>query len=259
MMLVAIITVLASFLTASTALHPVPLEWEVVSRRAHDPAAFTQGLAFDREGRLFESTGQWGRSTLREVDPLEGTVLRSRALPDEYFGEGLASVDDELVQLTWKAGLARRYDADTFALVGSHRYDGEGWGLCYDGDRLVMSDGSDTLTFRDAQSFEVLGTVSVTIDGSPLARLNELECDGDSIWANVWMTDSIVRIDPADGRVDGMLDLRGIIEPHPALSASEAVLNGIAYDAATDTFLVTGKDWPELIEIRVGEPGGARP
>jgi glutamine cyclotransferase len=243
--------------TASAASVPM-LEWEVVSRRPHDDTAYTQGLVLDEDGRLFESTGLYGHSTLREVDPQSGELLRSRRLPDTQFGEGLALVGDELIQLTWQRGLARRFEVETFELVGRHRYDGQGWGLCFDGVRLVMSDGSDRLTFRDPRSFEVLGGVAVRADGEPVTRLNELECVGGDVWANVWLTDTIVRIDPADGQVTGVLDLAGIIEPHPAASDTGAVLNGIAYDAEAGTFLVTGKEWPELIEIRVSEAPLAR-
>ncbi len=235
---------------------PVPrLEWEIVSRRPHDQGAFSQGLLLDEDGRLFESTGMWGQSSLREVDPRSGAVLRRRSQPDDQFAEGLALVGDELVQLTWLSGVARRYDVETFAIVGRHRYEGQGWGLCFDGERLIMSDGSDRLTFRDPETFEVLGFVPVTASGQPLARLNELECVGDEVWANVWQTEAIVRVDSADGRVTGVLDLDGVIEPDPAESDRSAVLNGIAYDAEAETFLITGKYWPELIEIRVSESG----
>mgnify|MGYP001820941198 CR=1 FL=1 len=238
---------------ATAPAEPVPLlEWQVVSRRPHDDEAFTQGLVLAPDGRLFESTGLYGSSSVREVDPRSGQVRRSRALPGDQFGEGLALVGDELVQLTWKDGLARRFDAATFEVVGRHRYEGQGWGLCHDGQRLVMSDGSDRLTFRDPTTFEVLGSVAVTVAGQPLTRLNELECIDGEVWANVWLTDTIARIDPADGRVTGMLDLAAVLEPHPVESDGAAVLNGIAYDGAADTFLVTGKRWPQLIEIRVG-------
>ena len=239
---------------ATTAVTPPPiLEWEEVSRRPHDPAAFTQGLVFDAAGRLFESTGQWGESSLRELDPVSGEVLRFEAQPDEHFSEGLAVVGDDLLQLTWRAGLTRRYAADTFELRGTLAYEGEGWGLCFDGERLVMSDGSDTLTFRDPVTFEPLGSVAVTVAGVPLERLNDLECVEGDVWANVWKSDAIVRIAPDDGRVAGVLDLRGLIEPHPAATDPGAVLNGIAYDPETETFLVTGKRWPEMIEIRMLE------
>ncbi len=164
------------FAASAAAVEPVPiLDWEVASRRPHDPAAFTQGLLLEGD-RLFESTGMWGASGVRESDPLSGEVTRAVDLPEEFFGEGLALVEGELIQLTWQAGLARRWDAASFEPLGTHRYDGEGWGLCYDGERLVMSDGSSALTFRDPHSFEPLGEVTVTFEGQPLDRLNELEC-----------------------------------------------------------------------------------
>ncbi len=239
--------------TAATPAAAPLLEWEVVSRRPHDESAFTQGLLLDDDGRMFESTGLYGGSSLREVDPLSGEVLRRVAVPDDSFAEGLALVEDDLIQLTWRAGLARRYSRDGLMLIGSHAYDGEGWGLCHDGERLVMSDGSDTLTFRDPMTFARLGSVTVTVLGESLAALNELECVEGAVWANVWQTDAIVRIDPADGRVTGVLDLAGIVEPDPAASDPSAVLNGIAHDAEAGTFLVTGKRWPELVEIRILE------
>jgi len=250
--LVAAALILATSPTAAPRTIPF-LDWEETSRRPHDSAAFTQGLVLDDAGRLFESTGRYGVSSLREVEAVSGEVLRSEALPVDWFGEGLALLGDDLVQLTWKAGVAQRRYAETFELLETYRYDGQGWGLCYDGERLVMSDGSSGLTFRDAETFEVIGWVEVTLAGEPIANLNELECVEGSVWANVWMSDAIVRIDPGDGQVTGVLDLRGLIEPHPAEADRGAVLNGIAWDAVDGTFLVTGKYWPELIEIRVHE------
>lgn len=249
------VTLLAVILaSASTPPASAPvLEWEVVSRRPHDTGAFTQGLQFDDQGRLFESV-LYGEDDLREVVPESGQLRRSAQLPPAWRAEGLAFVEGDLIQLTWKAGVAVRWDADTFDALALYIYEGEGWGLCYDGQRLVMTDGSDQLTFRDARSFEVLGRVPVTFDGEPLDDLNELECVDGAVWANVWKTDSIYRIDPGSGQVTGRLDLRGIIEPHPAATDADAVLNGIAYDAEADTFLVTGKYWPQMIEIRVFEP-----
>jgi glutaminyl-peptide cyclotransferase len=225
----------------------------VVSRRPHDPDAFTQGLLLDPAGRLYESTGRLGHSTLREVDRWSGRVLRLVALPPDHFGEGLALVRERLIQLTWRNGLAHVWDAGTFVPLGSFDYVGEGWGLCFDGQRLVMSDGSERLTFRDAESFRVLGEVVVLDAGAPLAGLNELECARGAVWANVYETDRIVRIDPDSGQVTGSLDLDGILLPHPSDSRAGAVLNGIAHDGARDTFLVTGKLWPELIQIRVSD------
>ena len=257
--MLAAILAAAPVAPAPAAPAPAPgLEWDVVSRRPHDAAAFTQGLVFDDEGRLFESV-LYGDADLREVRPWSGTVVRSARLPAAWRGEGLALVGDELVQLTWKAGVAVRWDKDGFDALTLHTYEGEGWGLCHDGERLVMSDGSERLTFRHAETFEALGHVRVTLDGAPLEDINELECVGDAVWANVWRTDTIVRIDPASGQVTGRLDLSGIIEPHPAQADAGAVLNGIAHDAEADTFLVTGKNWPEMIEIRVREPDALSP
>jgi glutamine cyclotransferase len=234
---------------------PAALAWEVVSRRPHDAEAWTQGLLLDGQGRLFESTGLEGRSSLREVDPETGRVLRAVALPDDRFGEGLALVGDRLIQLTWQDGVATAWDVLSFTPLERFVYTGEGWGLCFDDQRLVMSDGSDRLTFRDAGTFEPLGSVSVTLAGQPLAALNELECVDGMVWANVWLTDHIVRIDPGTGDVTGILDLSGLNEaPAPDGQAPRDVLNGIAWDAGAGTFLVTGKLWPELVEIRLLEP-----
>ncbi len=251
---------------------PPSLDWEVVSRRPHDAKAWTQGLQLDDDGRLYESTGLRGRSTVREVDPQTGTVLRSAPLPDEQFGEGLAMVGDRLIQLTWQEGVANTWDAATFEALGAFDYEGEGWGLCFDGQRLVMSDGSDRLTFRDPATFEVIGSVRIEPAGLADMRLNELECVDGMVWANAWLTDTIVRIDPAAGRVTGTLDLTGLLDQVPPTDPPGAttpvpstqpplatdppdVLNGIAWDAASGTFLVTGKLWPALFEIRVSEPG----
>jgi glutamine cyclotransferase len=255
--MVSRVGVLLVFLLAAGIVRPLmattpapELAWELVSRRPHDASAFTQGLELGPAGRLFESTGIRGSSTVREVDPSSGEVLRRRDLPPEHFGEGITLVGDRLLGLTYRAGVATAYAVDTFEPLERFAYAGEGWGLCFDGERLVMSDGSDHLTFRDAATFEVLDTVAVTLDGEPLTRLNELECVDDSVWANVWRQDIIVRIDPGLGEVTGVLDIGGIVEPYPP-DAGADVLNGIAYDATSDTFLVTGKYWPELFEIRL--------
>lgn len=234
-----------------SATEPDALDWEVVSRRPHDTAASTQGLLLGPGGELYESTGRYGRSTLREVDPESGSVARSTDLPDAFYGEGLALDDNRLIQLTWREGVAFVYDRTNLEPLAAFAYEGDGWGLCFDGKRLAMSDGSDRITFRDPDSFKVQGHISVTSNGEPQASLNELECVAGRIWANVYQSDRIVRIDSISGEVDGVLDLAGIIEPHPAASSSADVLNGIAWDDTTETFLVTGKRWPELIEIRV--------
>lgn len=219
---------------------------EVVRTLPHDPAAFTQGLLF-HEGRFLESTGLRGRSSLRLVVPETGAVERRVDVASDKFGEGLALVGSELIQLTWQEHVALRYDLD-FAPRGTFEYEGEGWGLCYDGARLVMSDGSSKLTFRDPRTFAVTGEITVTSDGAPVRNLNELECVGSLVYANVWQTDTIVRIDTASGRVLTRIDASGL------LSASEAaradVLNGIAFDEKSGHFFLTGKLWPKLFEVR---------
>jgi glutamine cyclotransferase len=231
----------------------VRLSLEVLSTRPHDTAAWTEGLLLDPAGVLYESTGIVGESTLRQVDASAGTVLRSVTLPGDLYGEGLALVGDRFIQLTWRDGVALVWDAATLTQTGSFEYTGEGWGLCFDGTRLVMSDGSSTLTFRDPVTFEVLGTVEVTVEGQPVDRLNELECVGGSVWANVWETPWIVRIDAATGAITGALDTTGMITPDPSDADPGAVLNGIAYDAGADTFLLTGKRWPSMFEVRISE------
>ena len=222
------------------------LRVKVLSVRPHDPSAYTQGLVWDH-GTLYESAGLYGSSSLRQVDPLTGDVRRRLDLPPGFFAEGLAQVGNRLVQLTWKEGVAFVYDARTFERLGEHHYEGEGWGLCNDGSRLVMSDGSDRLSFRDPRTFALLGGVDVRLDGRPARQLNELECVGGAVYANVWMTDEILRIDPASGRVTAVVDAGSLLDAADLAHAD--VLNGIAYDAAKRTFLITGKLWPKLFEV----------
>lgn len=224
----------------------------VVRTLPHDPSAFTQGLLF-HEGRFLESTGLRGRSSLRLVVPETGAVERRVDVSRDLFGEGLALVGSELIQLTWQERVALRYDLD-FTPRGTFSYEGEGWGLCYDGARLVMSDGSSELTFRDPKTFAVIGSVGVTSDGVPVKNLNELECVGSLVYANVWQTDTIVRIDAASGHVLTRIDASGLLSPSEAARAD--VLNGIAFDAKTGHFFLTGKLWPKLFEVRFPfEPG----
>ena len=213
---------------------------------AHDRRAFTQGLVYF-EKTLYESTGIVGQSALRRVEPESGRVLVDLALGPPYFGEGLARVGSELVQLTWKNGKAFVWDLAEFRPLREHSYQGEGWGLCYDGRRLVMSDGSDKLTFRDAKSFAVTGHVSVTRGGQPVRYLNELECVSGVVYANVWGTDEIARIDPGTGEVTGWIEAGGLLSRQEAIGAE--VLNGIAYVPERNTFLLTGKNWPRLFEV----------
>jgi len=224
---------------------------EVLASHPHDRGAFTQGLLLHGDS-LFESTGLNGSSTVREVEPSSGRVLRSVPLPQELFGEGLAQVDDRLVQLTWTSGIARIYELASFDLVGELHYQGEGWGLCHDGKRFVMSNGSDRLTFRDEDSFAETGSVAVTLDGRPLTQLNELECVEGKVYANVWRTNSIVEIDPATGAVTASIDASGLLSD--AERPGTDVLNGIAYDPAHQSFYLTGKLWPRLFEVRFVAP-----
>ncbi len=219
---------------------------KVLSVRPHDAAAYTQGLLL-QGGALYESTGLYGSSSLREVNPETGEVKRKVSVPASYFAEGLALVDERLMQLTWREQKAFLYKRADFQPAGELRYDGEGWGLCWDGHRLVMSDGSDRLTFRDPQTFAVLGEVHVVLDGRPVDQLNELECVEGTVYANVWQTDDIVRIDPASGRVTALIDASGLLAPAERQRAE--VLNGIAWDPAKKTFLITGKLWPKMFEV----------
>ena len=225
---------------------PERLIVKVLSTRPHEAGSYTQGLLLDG-GSLFESTGLYGESSLREIDPQTGAVKRKVVVPQQYFAEGLALVGDRLVQLTWQEQKAFFYKLSDFTKAGEVRYDGEGWGLCWDGTRLVMSDGSDRLTFRDPKTFAVLGGVNVTLSGRLIDRLNELECVGGAIYANVWQTDDILRIDPASGKVTAVIDASGLLSPAEREKAE--VLNGIAWDPAKKTFLITGKLWPKIFEV----------
>jgi glutamine cyclotransferase len=223
--------------------------YEVVATWPHDRGAFTQGLVF-HEGSLLESTGLNGESSLREVDLKTGRPLKQIALSREFFAEGLAVVAGKAFQLTWQNQKVFVYDAYTFQRIGEFSYQGEGWGLTTDGQRLIMSDGSNRLRFLDPRTFSVVRTVEVTLDGKPETRLNELEFINGEILANVWMTDLVVRIDPATGAVRGMIDFSALL---PAMDRrpDTDVLNGIAYDTTTGRLYVTGKRWPALFEVRL--------
>jgi MYXO-CTERM domain-containing protein len=219
---------------------------EVLATYPHDPGAFTQGLLL-HDGKLYESTGLLGRSSLRRVALSSGVVEKSIDLASDVFGEGLTLVGDRFIQLTWQNHVAYSYDLD-FAAVGRFDYTGEGWGLCYDGQRLVMSDGSSRLFFRNPTTFAVIGDVEVHDANGPVANLNELECVGSLVFANVWQTNRIVRIDPTSGDVLHGIDASGLLSSNEAAGAD--VLNGIAFDPATTHFYITGKLWPKLFEVR---------
>lgn len=226
---------------------------EVVAVYPHDPGAFTQGLLWDG-GFLYESIGLHGKSALRRVALETGKVLDQYRLADSYFAEGLARVDDRLIQLTWKAGRGFVYDLQALRQVEHFSYAGEGWGLAYDGQRLIQSDGSAVLHFRDPVTYREIARVQVTYQGQPIPRLNELEMVSGQLWANVWGTDLIVRIDPASGQVVGIIHAGSLREKLPA-GFKAGVLNGIAFDPEKNRLFLTGKHWPRLFEVRVIKSG----
>jgi glutaminyl-peptide cyclotransferase len=221
---------------------------EVVARYPHDPGAFTQGLVFSGSTFL-ESTGLNGRSSLREVDIISGRVLRKRDIDAGYFAEGLARIGDRLYQLTWQNQIGFVYDLN-FEPVQTWSYTTEGWGLAYDGAQLIMSDGSNRLFFINPATLAVEREIAVTRNGLPVVRLNELEWVDGRVYANIWQTNEIVIIDPANGLVTGSIDLSSLYD---MLASNQPVdvLNGIAYDAATRRLWVTGKLWPEVFEVKL--------
>ncbi|MBU1001000.1 MAG: glutaminyl-peptide cyclotransferase [Proteobacteria bacterium] len=217
-----------------------------VYRLPHEPGAFTQGLFFVH-GRLFETTGRHGQSRLMELNPQTGRVLRSRFLPAQYFGEGAVAVGQRIIWLTWTSQQAFVFDLETFEPVGEYPYQGEGWGLTFDGARLIMSDGGSSLVLRDPQSFEPLGSVQVTDGGVAVDLLNELEWAAGFVYANVWRESRIAVIDPGTGSVVCWLDLEPVV---PLVLDPSAVANGIAFDERNDCLLITGKLWPEMICVQ---------
>lgn len=221
----------------------------IVERYPHDSAAFTQGLEFS-DGVLLESLGLIGESARRQVQPTTGEVIGSARLDGDQFGAGLTVVDDRIIQLTWQQGVAVVADLVTLIELGRFTYEGEGWGLCeLDDGRLVMSNGSGLLTFRDPDTFDVVGELAVTRDGEPVANLNELECVGSSVYANVWLENDILQIDVTSGAVTRVIDASALV---PGDVAPDDVLNGIAYRAESDTFFVTGKRWTVMYEVTFG-------
>jgi len=233
---------------------PVPVYgYRIVKTYPHDPEAFTQGLVYV-DGVLYEGTGLNGRSSLRRVDLESGRVLQRRDLAREYFGEGIAVFGKRIIQLTWQSRVGFVYDRESFALQRQFSYPTEGWGLTHDGKSLIMSDGTATLRWLDPETFAETRSLEVRDQNGPVVRLNELEFIRGEIYANIWLTDRIARIDPQTGRVTGWIDLRGLLSPAERQSSADAVLNGIAYDAANDRLFVTGKLWPKLFEITLIPP-----
>lgn len=232
-----------SFGKDHTVIRTVPT---VILTIPHDPRAFTQGLLF-HNGLLYESTGLYGQSSLRCIDPSSGAILKNIPIAD-VFAEGLALVDGTLIQLTWKEKAAIRYSLADFKMTGVFSYDGEGWGLTFDGKSFLMTNGSDTL-FRRSKDFAVQKKIPVTIDGNPLTNLNELEFANGKVYANVWYSNYIFEIQPATGKVTKIIDCTSIVQKAQTQSAEE-VLNGIAYDPKAASFYITGKNWRSMFEVR---------
>ena len=223
--------------------------YNILNTYPHNIDSFTQGLVY-HEGFLFEGTGKNGQSNLSKINLEDGEVLMNKSMSQRYFGEGIEIVDDEIYQLTWQSHLVFVHDKTTFESMGSHYNATQGWGLAYDGSHLILSDGTATLQFMDPETFAPVRKVEVQLDGNAINQLNELEYINGEVWANVWQTDFILRIDPESGEVNSIVDLTGL-SAQTQLGSSEAVLNGIAWDAATERLFVTGKHWANLFEIEL--------
>lgn len=245
---------------AARAASVSPRGYTVVAEYPHDTSGYTQGLIYHGNGRLFESTGRYGHSELRQVDLKTGTVEQRIPLPATRFGEGLTSLGGKLYQLTWHEQIAYLYDVAAFELIDSIPYRGEGWGLATDGTSLIVSDGSDSLRFVDPETFTIRRTVKVRFSSrEPADKLNELEYIGGELFANVYQSDWILRIDPEDGTVLEVIDLSRLLPAYSAKKTEEDVLNGIAFDQTTGHLLVTGKRWPRLFELKLDRPPGKQP
>jgi glutaminyl-peptide cyclotransferase len=249
----AVLVALACVAPVSAA---VPLYgYQIVHTYPHDRAAFTEGL-FYLNGYLYESTGPYPRSQIRKEDLATAKVLQSRDLtPSNLFGEGVVNWKSRLIQLTWQTQIGFVYDLATFRPIRRFTYPGEGWALTQNGHELIMSDGTPQLRFLDPEALKETRRITVTLDGRPVERLNELEWVKGEILANVWMTNFIVRINPTTGQVDGVIDLTGLLPATDQSGDRDDVLNGIAYDSKADRLFVTGKRWPKLFEIHLVKKG----
>lgn len=239
--------------TTAAESEPPVYRYRIVNTFPHDRNAFTQGLEF-HNGYLYESTGLNGQSSLRKVELRTGRVLQIHRLPQEYFAEGITLFGNRIYQLTWQNGVCFVYNLNNFRQETQFRYYGEGWGLTNDGKYLIMSDGSETITFRDPETFAEVRKITVRAQGKPVKNLNELEYIDGEIWANIWYSDMIARIDPQTGIVKAWVDMEGLPVPN---RGSEEVLNGIAYDRQNKRIFVTGKNWSKLFEIELVEPSKA--
>lgn len=228
---------------------PLNYTYRIIQTFPHDPSAFTEGLIFV-DGALYESTGTFpssAPSSLRRVDLASGVVLQQQILDSQYFGEGIAVVNDTIVQLTWQSHVGFVYGKENFSLLKTFNYPTEGWGITYNGAHLIMSDGSSNLYFLDPVTFERVGQISVKASSSSVVNINELEYINGDVYANIWMQQKIAIINPANGQVKAWIDLNGLYNP----ANFEYVLNGIAYDQANGRLFVTGKNWPNLYEIQL--------
>ena len=246
--------------TPSSSTSPIPspdetaesiptFTYKIVNIFPHKDEAFTQGLVFT-DNILYEGTGLRGQSSLRKVDLQTGEILQIQRIPEQYFGEGITIFGDRLIQLTWQSKVGFVYDKETFELITQFSYPTEGWGLTHSGKQLIMSDGSANLYFLDPKTFSEVGRVTVQAGGRPINRLNELEYINGEVWANIWKTEQLARINPETGAVTGWVNLTGLLTAEDRAQRVD-VLNGIAYDAAQERIFVTGKWWPKLFEIEL--------
>lgn len=242
---------LSSFWAVPSSRAAVPIyDYEIVHTYPHDPTAFTEGL-FYLNGYLYESTGLERQSTIRKVRIETGAVLQKLDIPAQFFGEGIVNWDGHLVSLTWQSHVGFVFDLSSFKLQRQFQYEGEGWALTQDGKQLIMSDGTSSLRFLNPQTLMETNRVRVTFEGRPVNNVNELEWVKGEIYANLWQTNWILRIDPKNGNVVGLVDLTGLLSPGDRVGGPDGVLNGIAYDRRRDRLFVTGKNWPKLFEIRL--------
>jgi glutamine cyclotransferase len=255
--MIAVLLLAASWAALSQAAVPL-YDYEVVHTYPHDPTAFTEGL-FYLNGFLYESTGLEQHSSIRKVRLETGEVLQKYDVPPQYFGEGIVNWHNHLISLTWKSHVGFVHDLASFKVQRQFHYEGEGWALTQDGKQLLMSDGTSEIRLLNPETLVPVGRIQVTLEGKPVNNLNELEWVKGEIYANLWQTNWILRIDPHDGHVVGAINMAGLLSPSDIVKGQTDVLNGIAYDAASDRLFVTGKNWPKLFEIRIHKTGSSAP